>query len=604
MSRENQNRDYLYGMNFPRGSYALSGGQLGESLSELNGKKPTDGPPMQITDTPPGCFPDDWNVTYGASRDAYLAIVNGVFLQQSIDGMSVAGIYKDGTVNADDDNLWKMADTPDGSVQQVQYIASKTTIEDASEAVESFGEISEARGIGLRVPTIAAGYGRTIDGRPTDPSPTEDTFKRKNDEGHKLARETWKYGPIELRWDYRKSVWSAYNDLIVDHENQDLGTWVFSTNSDSEEGFPFLRGRLQDVWWIRQPYDLDGTDGTQEGVQTGEIMTHLEHRWYDDTEKAAARLSSIFIIPHEESAHEEGEDGCHFKATDTNELGDENTASAERIDIRSDVHFFKEKGIDGQIHFGRKVSELIENELLCCTNPSAKMVVGEMIFVDDPIPICNDNGEITYITDNDCKWVPAIHIDECELMGGHMVKLVTNDVNLGKRISEVCNEVSSYTTNAAGVIDSNFASLSTTIDCINDSLQAFAAANNVAHAITLDAAIGYVDGLFQQLQTDINFLVTQMNEALIACGCEGGITAPELSYGGHGASPGAAVADDCPAGTLSHVPELDCDVCYGTEILGPCTTQEKLIAGAPCGPWTPPTIDTEYGECENHSDIA
>src|SRR5690606_3667042 len=322
-------------------------------------------------------------------------------------------------------------------------------------------------------------------------------------------------------------------------------------------------------------------DGTQEGVKTGEIMTHLEHRWYDDNEKAAAKLSSIFIIPHEESAHEEGEDGgCHFKSTDIQELGEESTASADRIDIRSTVHFFKEKGVDGPIKMDKKISEL--EDKVCCQNPDSKYFFGEMVFLDEPIPVCSEGGNSVLISDGDsgetCKWVPAIQIDECELMGGHMVKLVTNDMNLGSRISEVCNEFADYTTRLAGVVDGNIAKLADAIDCLNDALQTFAAANNVAHAVTLDAAIAHTDGLFQHLQADINFLVNQINQALQLCGCEGGIVAPNISFGPHGERPGeVAIPDGCNVGSITRTPELDCDVCYGTRLHGPCTTQEEFV---------------------------
>lgn len=613
MSKAPDNRDALYGIHIPRGSYALTGRQLAPSLSDNAGKKPTDGPPMIITDMTPGVFTDDWNVTYGASRDAFLSIINGVFVQQAIDEISVTSIYKDGMVNGDDDNLWKMATPPEGEIQQVQYIVSKTTIDEASEVGNSYGEISEARGIGLRIPTIAGGYGRTIDGRPTDPNPVEDPHKRKNDEAHKLARETWKYGPIEYRWDYRRGVWSAYNELIADHEEQDIGTWVFGTNSDEEQGFPFLRGRLEDVFWVRQPHDLRDQDGTVEGVKTGEVMTHLEHRWYDDSENAAAKLSSIFIIPHAVSASEEGDDeGCHFKVDDDSihELGDETTASADRIDIKTEVHFFKELGVDGPVKFGRKVSEL--DDLLCCHNPRAKFMFGEMIFLDEALPTCEgqsaSSSTIQISTGGDperCKWVPAIQIDECELMGDHMVKLVKNDQQLGKRISDFCNIITEYTGDMATVFDANTGTFQTAIECLIREFTAAEASVNAALAISWEAMTAHTYFIVDEINSKLQDLVDQINQALQTCGCEPTVNGIEITQSKENVPEyGQVTFGDCDLGSLSRAPEVSCDECYGIPIYGPCTTQETFIAGEACADYEMRDVTTEFGNCDTHEDTA
>ena len=570
---------------------------------------PTDGPPMIIVDTPPGVFGSDWIKTYGASRDAYLTIINGTFLQTSMDDITIEGIYKEGSVNAVDDNLWKPAIIPEGSVQQIQYMVSKATIDEASAAVESYGEINEVRGIGLRIPSIAGGWGRTIDGRPTDPEPTDDGSKRKNDESHKVARETWKYGPVEYRWDYRKGVWSAYNELIADHENEDMGTWVFSTNPDIDDGFPFLRGRLDDVFWVRRTFGLKDTDGTVEGVQTGEVMTHLEHKWFDETEDGAAKLSSIFIIPHRESASDDP-DACHQKAEDTQELGVEITADCERIDIKHDVHFFKELDVDGPIKFGRKVSELDDD--LCCFNPRAKLFVGEMIFLDEPLEICSSVGSIggssvSAVDEGEpesCKWLPSVQIDECQLMGEHMVKLVTNDMNIAARISEVCNTITDYTGDLATSLDSTHDDITDGLTCLNDAIRALALSVNVA-----------LIGLAMQVETTINLNADALNAtitslaegvqvALAGCGCEAEIVFERDSVSGPGLIPPLVGVAGCPELIFPFVPFVDCAECVGVNILGPCTTQESFMAGEPCGPYTPRDIDTDYGECMTHEDIA
>jgi hypothetical protein len=613
LAKKVESRENLYGMNVPRGSFALSGGQFAQSLPASNGKKPTDGPPMIITDSPPGVYDDDWARTFGASRDAYLTLVNGAFLQTAMDEVSINGIYREGSVNAITDNLWKPAETIGGNVQQVQYIVSKESLDAASSAIESFGEINEARGIGLRVPTIAGGYGRTIDGLPTDPEPTDDPQKRKNDEAHKVARETWKYGPIEYRWDYRKGVWSAYNELIADHEGEDLGTWVFSTNPDTEDGFPFLRGRLEDVWWVRRTFDLKDTDGTVQGVKTGEIMTHLNHRWFDEDEEGAARLSSIFIIPHTQSAHEEGDDeGCHFKAEDEQELGDEVTADCDRIDIKTEVHFFKEKGIDGPVKFGRSVSDLEDD--LCCYNPRAKHFIGEMIFLDEPVEVCTGSaggggGGVAIVEDSEaetCKWVPSVQIDECQLMGEHMVKLVDNDQNIAGRISDVCNMYAQFTSDLADVLDENNAAIMQSLECINLELKGIAASANAAFMAFSMTTNKVIAEKFAEVYSIIDQVIAAVESAFLQCAsCEVNITYQVDGDNGMyiGEVP-SIIADDCPVPLLALAPTIDCNECYGVEIMGPCTTQESFMAGEACSTYVPRDIETEYGECGSHGDTA
>lgn len=598
-------------MNLPRGSFSLSGGQYAESLALTNGKMPTDGPPMIIVDTPPGVFGSEWVRTFGASQDAYLTLVNGRFLQSSMDEISVEGIYQEGSVNAITDNLWKPAVIGEGSVQQVQYLVSKTTIDEASAATESYGEINEVRGIGLRIPAIAGGYGRTIDGLPTDPEPTDDLTKRKNDESHKVARETWKYGPVEYRWDYRKGVWSAYNELIADHENEELGTWVFSTNPDTDHGFPFLRGKLEDVFWVRRTHDKRDLRGNEEGVQTGEVMTHLEHKWYDDAENGSARLSSIFIIPHTESAAAEGdEDGCHFIGENENELGDEITGDADRIDIKHDAHFFKEKNVDGAIHFGAKASDLVEDEVISCYNPNAKYFFGEMVFIDEMPPGCSEEGELSSapastsgVDDHQCKWVPAVQIDECQLMGEHMVKLIENDDSLAGRLTTICNTFAQYTKDAKAVSDANIGDISTVLECLNTALQETTAAIIASVAFCIDE-LGYeIQDKFVELNQQMDLLPPAIEAALASCGCEAtvdwdfDITPP----GGHGFNLPSAVASNCELGTFSRAPELDCaDVCFGVQLNGPCSDSPSYMAGMPCGDYELRDIGTSEGTAQTH----
>lgn len=295
MSRKDaDNRDFIKGINYSKGTYALSGGQWGSSNPvTTRGKRPTDGPPIIVSSQPPGAFAfsdDIWKATYGASQDAWLSLLRGVKLKENIDNSNTnfTGNYA-GIPRAANSTLYIKVD----GVQQIQYVVSKNTVGAAKQATQ-FGNVEEVRSIGLRAPMHIAGWGKTIAMRPTDPNPLD---VRENDNIHKLARETWKQGPLDLRWDERRGVWRAWNDLIADTESQNLGTFVFGTNPDASCGFPFLRGKLEDVWWVRRtdansPILGDGNDTTK----TAEVCTTLSHKLFDPNRKGAAPLWDVFII--------------------------------------------------------------------------------------------------------------------------------------------------------------------------------------------------------------------------------------------------------------------------------------------------------------------
>lgn len=600
----NDNKDFIYGVNIPRMPYAISGRQFGPSTPPVNGKMPSDGAPILISMNPPGEFSDSWSKTYGASIDSYLTIINGFRVQESIDNMSLTSIFKDGSVNADDDNIWKPINTDDGIIQQVQYLASKDTIEEASESTETYGNIDEVRGLGIRLPMMAGGWGRTIDGLPTDPQPTDDSTGRKNDDSHKLARETWKFGPIEARWDYRKGVWTAYNEMIADHNEIDIGTWVFGTNTDSAEGFPFLRGRLEDVWWIRKPFDKAGTNGALEGIKTGEIMTHLEHRLFDNEEEGAAPLNTVFIIPHKNIVDEQ----CHEKGEELT-VGSENTGDGASIDIRTTVHFWKEDGIDGPLRFGGKSSE----EDVCCEPAGGKYFLGKLIFLDVPPTICADSlesppGGIAIATEDSgappCVWAPAVKIDECELVGEHFIKLVENDIKLGIRISQSCNAIADYTESLASSIDGNFAAVDAVVECLNRELGGLAAATEamiISNILTTNARISL---LTERVNDALQDLASRVRAALFACGCDAeNVVSIDIQPPGGivtTGQPGKLKVDECDV-LFGATPSFPCDNCYGTKINGPCLTQPEFTAGEPCSASTTmPALTSKFGNCQIH----
>jgi len=579
-------------------SFTFTGAQVKPSLPEVNGKKPTSGPPFFISNQSPalGIKSDiEWTRNYSASLDTGFALINGIKLQQSENEMRLGGIYKDGSFTISDNNIWKLLP---GDIQQIHYLASKDKLNAASEATEKYGDISEVRGIGFRIPSIAGGWGRTIDGLPTDPNPQD---PRKNDDEHKLARETWKNGPIEFRWDYRKGSWTAYNELIEDHYDSELGTWVFGTNNDTDKGYPFLRGKLEDVFWVRQPKDLAGTDGTKEGIKTGQLMIHLDTKLFDESENGAAKLSSVFIVPHTNAT----DDTFHVKG-DENTLGNEITGSSDNLDIRTDAHFHKEKGLDGPIFFYKKASELD----VCCKPSNNKFFAGKMIFMDADQDVCAGTlgGNTIGIAVNTPdagergKWVPAVQIDECELVGAHFLKLVNNDIQIATSLANTCTSITTFTSSFATAAAANFDEVKDAIDCLNTEIAELAAYTD-AGILSLGNNIAKLEiNLTLRMEKIIHMLVQQINAALAACDCPLGVLEPRLQgQAGIPAPPSTYVVDPCPV-VFSPLPSLDCaTACSEIQLEAPCCQPDSVTIPA-CGGGAPGSTNTQYGNCQSHED--
>ncbi len=556
------NPDTLVGLNLPRATFALSGGEWAET---------GEGAPIIINTHSPGIFEEDWGETYGAAYDAFLSIVDGGAVQASIDGSQFGGVYS-AYPQTSSDNLW----SPAGGVQQVSYLVSGGTIEEGREKTDTFGAVSEARGIGIRLPVMAVGYGKTIEMLPLEGT------SRINPDSVKYDRAKWKTGSLDARWDDRRKTWATFNDLIVDHEEKGLGTVVFSSNPDGAEGFPYLKGRLQDVWWVRQPVDLDDSVGKQDGTQTARIMTHLEHEWFDEDEDGAAPLSSIFIIPHNSLDPVGTPDVCHEKGEE-NVLGSEVTGEAETIGIRTEAHFWQDKDADGAIAFGRKSSEL--GSLLSCDAVGAKFFWGEMVFLDNAVERCG-SSVADLEPEKPCEWVPAVRIDECCLVGGHFSKFYGNDVNLASRISDVCAAVHIWSKILVTTINDNDAKIVTDgIACVVAELKKVTTALFNIIAASNISIIQTMQRLEDRTIDNFNKLVEQINAALAACGCESQVDVffsdtHDISI----AVPKPPVVKNCPV-LISPADPFSCENCGPTELDAPCATNETE------GPFKAPSID-------------
>lgn len=283
-NRANPNRDNIKRLNYPRQSYAISGTDYGdapEGAQKIRGKAAVDSSPMAISSMPPGVLAKNdewWSQVYGASLDSYLSLLDGSVMLDSITNSFVAfsSPYREGLPLATNSNLYEQI----GSSQQIQYMVGKSTVQEARSPSGPLNP-GEVRSIGIRAPAQMCGWGKTIAMRPTDPEP-EDI--RVNDDEHKLDRSTWKVGPLDARWDEQRSMWRAYNDLIADDESQNMGTFVFSTNPDSKCGFPFMRGRLEDVWSVRKTWREESILGVNDDIsKSASLCTKLDGLAMDTT---------------------------------------------------------------------------------------------------------------------------------------------------------------------------------------------------------------------------------------------------------------------------------------------------------------------------------
>lgn len=396
---QTRNPDFIKGVNFPLQTYAWSGTQWGSSLAAANGKRATDTSPMVITSQPPGASAKNdtsWQLTFGASHDCVFSLFNGKFFNTTSlfkIPENLGGIYRD-SIGTGDQNIYEQVKIGDKGIQQIHYVVSKNTAKEGRDAETYGSDVDEARGIGMRIPLMAGGWGRTIGMRPTDPEPTEDDKKRRNDEEHKLARETWKYGPIDFRWDDRRGVWGSWNDLIADQNKQNLGTLVFDTNPDATCGFPYLKGKLDDVWKIVIDSVQNPTGVDKDTDKSGSVATHLRHNWTqkEGTTWRYAALNSAFKI--------------HRSDQSTGKCGTEIFESSF-IEILTPTFFHLDDTFDGPICFTGE--DIKDSELVGC-----------MKF-------------------DGAQWVPAVDFNACDKVGYELAVLFANDKVLADKIIEVCN---------------------------------------------------------------------------------------------------------------------------------------------------------------------
>jgi hypothetical protein len=587
--RAKGNIDYVQGILFPTQTYAFSGRQWGGSQAASAGKKATDASPMVITSQPPGAFAKDdagWKLTFGSSHDGWLTLFNSAFMANSPPTLNEGDAWGKGFLHATEFNLFKLVN----DIQQITYIANKNTVQEFRDSPKIVNEFS-ARGLGLRLPQMTAGYGKTVALRPTDPEPQD---ARLNDPEHKLARETWKHGPLLVPWDSRVGGWNAFNYLITGQHKGDLGTLVHGSNADENEGFPFLKGKITDVWWVRKTLPQAGVTGKDSDFEkSGEVLTHLEHRWYDQITKTVAALNTIFTIPGPNHA------ACHGAPAGPTTCGEEETYDGVAIDLKTAVHFNMEgTDKDGPLNF--TIQDISPN--LICSSV-------EGFF--HPVTI--------YFNDEGCVWDAAVKIDECDLAGGHFANLAANDVALAERMTYFCNFITSWGGGGGGVKIHQGFDLPTTININNGSTAASLACleSNIYAAYTqmgantlnvgsqvFNAAADYSEYLANAVIAHVNAWITNsLLPVILACCGEGASLSTIIPEFASPTTPAITIVPpellEC-APSYYPAPTLNCEYCFGVHLNVPCGEKKSVFAGDACFTNEPPTPTTAYGDCQYH----
>lgn len=607
-------KDLLYGKNIAAGSYGVMGFQWGFNDTVQGGKTPTTAAPMSINGQPIGLGAIDdelWNKTFGCSMDGYLSLINGINLASTKtavlgfnDTFKLNGNFDLAFPSIKNSNIYEKISINDKEVQQVQYVASKATASDAASSISSYGEVEDVRTIGIRSPLMSCGWGKTVALRPTDPAPSSPTVE--NDDAHKLDRAGWKSGHVDWRWDSRRGVWAAWNDMIVDErDSSPFGTLVFGANSLI---FPALvatwsdafvvRTNITDAGFIPVEPSFDLLKGSPEYSKTAEIYTHLDHGWFDKTTNITAPLNSIFTIV---------DNACH-SVGDEITIGDDVKRVGDSIDLKSTVHF----------NTGQKDGPISFNDNL----PTVGTVfVGDM-FNFDPAG-CG-------------PWRPAITFTDaglCQLIGEPIGELVWNDQNLATRQVAFCNNVFEWIEqlhlNVEGQLLTGDGSevdlvpfgcippfgnvspitniigyncdVAHTVDCLMERDKVIK--QRLSDHISLVRELSILDDsrVVNNLSVAVFFalqeLTNNINNALqnialqLAENCSCFVAPPVIQSPSLGVDPfdvtnPPAIFDipDCDS-PLLEIPEFSCDLnCRPIVLNAPCTDRDKVSIGRPCLP--------------------
>jgi hypothetical protein len=115
-----------------------------------------------------------------------------------------SGVAGSGEANSQNLNPFQ----PKNSIKVLSYGQDTTTgglLRSSGEAPAESGGFTDYRGNGLRLPAIGVGWGYSTNGSPVPSGSGENGFR----EDYLYNKEHWKAGPIDLKWDDSRKVWTS-----------------------------------------------------------------------------------------------------------------------------------------------------------------------------------------------------------------------------------------------------------------------------------------------------------------------------------------------------------------------------------------------------------
>jgi len=202
-----------------------------------------------------------------------------------------------------------------------------------------------------------------------------------------------------------------------------------------------------------------------------------------------------------------------------------------------------------------------------------------------------------------CEWVPAIAIDECQLVGGHITDLVYNDVELGALSASLCASVSTYTQVLRSTLNSNFSNVTVDFQLLEDEIELTLEALLLCFNTELMHVWTRLDVYRNEMDVALEDLVNEINLALALC-CplvELGVPISPIdipSQGAHDYPDPCLIDFNGITPFYNDFPEIPCDSCPPIEIWTPCSQKNSISITGGCDPKAP-AVPQNSDECQS-----
>jgi len=154
---------------------------------------------------------------------------------------------------------------------------------------------STYRGLGLRLPAVGVGWGYDIDGLPVPANPDNpDEFM----DGHRYKMSEWKAGPIDLRWDESRGVWTATGSGGGNRIRFVIEEVYCPDGYDITELYVRVRYTYYDGGCGKTPPGVDGYDGLID------VYDSCVLSYYVAEDLIGREGSATYFYPKSESAYD------------------------------------------------------------------------------------------------------------------------------------------------------------------------------------------------------------------------------------------------------------------------------------------------------------